>query len=1052
MTQTPDNPPSSHGPIAWMVHNRVTPNLLMLTMLIGGLFVSTRIKQEVFPEFDLDSVTVRVAYPGASPEEVEQGIILAIEEAIRGLDGIKEITAVAAEGSGSVTAELFEDADHQQIYQDIKQQIDRITTFPDDAEEPESTLNVHKREVLQIQLYGEVSEWSLRETAEYVRDRLLQQEGITQVDLFGARDYEIHVEVPQDSLRRFNLDLQAVAQTIRSSAVEVPGGKIETGSGELLIRIDERKDWAREFRHVPVITNPDGTYVLLEDIADVYEGFADTDNEATFNGRRAIGVGVYRIGDQTPISVSNAARDAMRIIETELPPGIDWVINRDSSDIYRQRLELLLKNACIGLVLVLLLLSAFLEFKLAFWVTMGIPISFLGGLLFLPSVDVSINMISLFAFIIALGIVVDDAIVAGENIYEYRQRGMGLIESAIQGTRDVAVPITFSILTNVVAFLPLYFVPGILGKVWRVIPMVVCTVFLISLVEALFILPSHLAHTRSEGQVRLTRRMHGWQQAFSGLVGRFVTNVFGPFLKRCMDHRILTLAIGCAILIMTMGFIISGRLGFILMPRVESDRSVVTATLPYGSPIERAREVRHILLDAADRVISRSGGDRLSEGIFAVIRNNEIEVHLYLTDPDIRPISTAQLTERWRGEVGMIPGLESLKFQADRGGPGSGAALTIELSHRNINTLDLAGRTLADSLAEFTVVKDIDDGYTPGKQQLNFTMTPAGESLGLTARDLAAQVRSAFQGVEAIKQQRGRNEVTVRVRRPESERISEYDLEQMIVTTPAGRDVPLMQVAAVERGRAYTTIDRRNGRRTITVSADVEPLGETSRVLQTLSRETLPQLVNLYPGLTCNYEGRQAEFRDSFQALQRGMLFALLVIYVLLAIPFRSYIQPIIVMCAIPFGIVGASLGHLIMGYNLSIISIMGMVALGGVVVNDSLVLINYTNQLVRREGISHYEAVYMAALRRFRPILLTTLTTFGGLAPMIFETSRQARFMIPMAISLGYGILFATAITLVIIPTLYMILEDLRAFAVSLTPASGSATQTDDFTQPDIS
>jgi multidrug efflux pump subunit AcrB len=1014
--------------IAWMVHNRITPNILMMVLLIGGLFVALMIRQEVFPAFEDDTVTIRVPYPGASPEEVEQGIILSTEEAIRGLEGVKEVRSVASEGSGTVTVELLEGADRQKAYQDIQQEVDRITTYPDDAEEPAVTLNVHKRDVLEVHLYGRVDESALREAVEHVRDRLLQHEGITQIELEGARDYEIHVEVSQESLRRFDLTLEDVAAKVARTAVEIPGGKIDTSGGEILLRFKERRDWARQFRRIPIVADSSGTLVRLEDIAQVYEGFEDTDTEASFNGMRDIGIEIFRIGDQTPIGVSDAVHEAMADIAPEIPTGIDWVIHSDRSSYYRQRLSLLLKNAFIGLVLVLALLGLFLEFKLAFWVTMGIPISFLGGLLFLPMMDVSINMISMFAFIIALGIVVDDAIVAGENIYEYRSKGMGPIEAAIQGARDVMMPVTFSILSNILAFLPLYFVPGVMGKVWGVIPLVVCTVFAISLVEALWILPSHLAHTRSEGFVGLTRMLHRWQQGFARLISRFIQNGFGPFLRLVLRFRPLVLACAAAILLLTVAFIASGRMGFILMPKVESDRSVVTATLPYGSPIERVRRVESKLIQGAEQVIAENGGDRLSEGIASRINENEVRVDVYLTEPKIRPITTGKFTNLWRERVGALHGLQSVRYESDRGGPGRGPSLTVELSHRDIDTLDRASQALAERLAEFAATKDIDDGYTPGKQQLNFKITPAGESLGLTAKDIATQLRHAFQGREAIKQQRGRNEVTVRVRRPEAERTNEYDVEQMIIATPEGGQVPLMVVADVERGRAYTTINRRDGRRTVSVTAGVEPIGETSRIQAELKAEALPRLIRDFPGLTYSFEGRQAALAESFQALLRGMGFALLGIYVLLAIPFRSYAQPLIVMLAIPFGIVGGTLGHLIMGYNLSITSCMGMVALAGVVVNDSLVLINYTNRLRREEGLRPRDAVHAAAVRRFRPVLLTTLTTFGGLAPMIFETSRQARFMIPMAISLGFGILFATLITLVIIPTMYVLLEDVKA------------------------
>ena len=728
MSSSQKKEPALRGTIAWMVRNRVTPNIMMLALLVGGLFVTTQIKQEVFPEFDLNMVSVRVPYPGASPEEVEQGIVLVVEEAIRGLEGVKEVTAVASEGFGMVMAELLEGADRQKAYQDVQQEVARIVTFPEDAERPEITLNVMKHEVLQVELYGDVSEWALRETAEYVRDRLLQQEGITQVELTGAREFEIQIEVAQEQLRRYGLTIGDVADKVRRSAVEIPGGKLETQRGEILLRVTERRDWAKEFGQIPIIATSAGSYVCLEDMAEIREGFEDTDTEATFNGARAIAVDVYRIGKQTPIGVSDAAREAMEEIEGELPAGIEWTVLNDRSDIYRQRLTLLLKNAFIGLVLVFLLLGLFLEMKLAFWVTMGIPVSFLGGVLFLPVMDVSINMISMFAFIVALGIVVDDAIVAGENIYSYRQEGMGLLEAAIRGARDVTVPITFSILTNIVAFLPLYFVPGVMGKIWRVIPVVVCTVFAISLTEAMWILPSHLGHTSSKPRTGVSRWLHDRQQTFGRWFERFVEQVYGPVLDAALHHRALTLALAGGLLILTLGYVKSGRLGFILMPKVESDVSVVTATLPYGSPMGKVRAVREKLLSAGEEVVEANGGKELSEGMLAVIKENEIEVRVYLTEPDVRPISTSELTSRWREATGVLAEVESVRFESDRGGPGGGASLTVELSHRDIATLDRASEALAERLGEFSVVKDIDDGYTPGKEQMNFRVTAAMRS------------------------------------------------------------------------------------------------------------------------------------------------------------------------------------------------------------------------------------------------------------------------------------------------------------------------------------
>jgi multidrug efflux pump subunit AcrB len=1007
-----------------MARNSVTANLLMLVLLFGGLYMTTRIQQEVFPAFELDRITVKIAYPGATPEEVEQGVVLAVEEAVRSLDGVDEIRSTAAEGSASIALELLSGVDAQMVYQDVQQAVTRITTLPQETERPRITLDVHKHGVVDIQVFGDVDEQALYRAARQAREALLQQPGITQVELEGARALEVHIEIPEANLRAHDLTLSGVAQTVRALAVDRVGGSIETRGGEILLRINERRQWAREFAALPLIQGEGGVLLRLSDIARVSEGFVDSNWSATFNGKRAIGINVSRVGKQTPLSVSKAVRDSLPTIRASLPPQIKLEILSDRSEVYLQRLSLLLKNGFIGLLLVLTLLSLFLEFKLAFWVTVGIPTAFLGSLLFLPGMAVSINMVSLFAFIVALGIVVDDAIIAGENIYEYRQRGMGFLEASIRGAQDIAVPIGFSILTNIIAFLPILFVPGSFGKIWSVIPLVVSSVFLISWVEALFILPAHLAHVRDRRMTRWGEALHQRQQRFSFAFRHFVEDVYGPFLRLTVRHRYLTVTCALALLVVVVSIPLSGRMGFILMPKVESDRANTTVTLPIGTPMVRVEAVRDRLLSALNRVIAEHGGEQLSKGVFALVNENKVSVRAYLQPPGERPMSTAEVTRLWRKTVGSIPGTESSRFESDRGGPGSGASISVELSHSDSAMLDQASSTLSEQLGQFSNVKDIDDGFTPGKKQFDFRLTAEARSLGLTANEIGNQVRAAFYGAEALRQQRGNDEVKVLVRLPEEERRRVYDLEQMLIRTLDGGYVPLAQVVEFKPGRAFTRIDRRGGRRTVTVTANVEPISETARVLGEVKREVLPSLLNDYPGLSYSFEGRQASLRDAVDSFFVSVSGALIVIFALLAVPFRSYTQPLIVMSAIPFGVVGGILGHLLMGYNLSLVSVMGMVALGGVVVNDALVMINYAN-VRRREGMSALDAMVAAGVRRFRPILLTTVTTFGGLAPMIFETSRQARFMIPMAISLGYGILFATAITLVLVPSLYLILED---------------------------
>jgi len=1016
------------GAIEWMAGHSVTANLIMLILLLGGLYLGIRIKKEIFPYFELDLVQITVPYPGASPQEVERGIILAIEEGVQGLEGVNEVRASAREGFGTVTVEMIEGENLQRLAQDIQSEVDRITSFPEEAEEPQVVIVSRKRYVVSLALYGDQSEGILREYAEYLRDRLLQDPDITQVELTGVRNYEISIEIPQNTLRTYNLTLEEVAQRIGRTSVELPGGAVKTPGGDVLVRVKERKDFGHEFGKIPIITANDGTQLLLEDIADIKDGFEETDNAATFNGKPTVMIEVFRVGDQTPVSVSNAVKNVLVEVNEQLPSGLGVVLRNDRSDIYRQRMGLLIKNGFMGLGLVFVLLALFLEIRLAFWVALGIPISFLGSLLLLPAMDVSINMVSMFAFIVTLGIVVDDAIVVGENVYHHHQRGVPWLEAAVSGTREIAMPVTFSVLTNMVAFLPMFFVPGTLGKVFKQIPVVVISVFAISLIECFFILPAHVGHQKPPEKGFLAW-IYVRQQRFSSGFVRLVVHRYGPLLELALRWRYVTVSLGIAVLLISVGYVKSGRLGFELFPRIESDYAMVTATLPFGTAFEKTEKVQQILIRTAQEVVAENGGKALMEGIFANINDNKAVVRIYLTPPDKRPVSTAQITERWRERVGGISGLESILFESDAGGPGRGSAITVELSHKNIDLLEKAASEVAEALEFYPNVTDINDGFAPGKQQVDFQIKPEARSLGLRSKEVARQIRHAYYGAEALRQQRGRNEIKVMVRLPKNERVSEYNLEEMILRTPTGNEIPLRYAVTIKRGRAYTDINRRNGRRIVSVEADVRPRSKAGQVLESLKSETLPALQKKYSGLTFSFEGRQADQRESIQSLMRGLLAALLVIFAMLAIPLNSYIQPVIIMLAIPFGIVGAVIGHIIMGYSLSVLSMFGVVALCGVVVNDSLVLIDFANRK-ERTGMSRRDAVHQAGIQRFRPIILTTLTTFGGLSPMIFETSRQARFLIPMALSLGYGILFATVITLILVPSFYLIVEDLIKLA----------------------
>jgi len=1022
---------SDKGVLAWMASNPVTANLIMFAFIVGGLMMLPHMRQEVFPSFDIDSVTVSVAYPGASPEEIEEGIVLAIEEAVNGLDGIDEVHSSSKEGMGTVTIEALTGTDMRRLTNEIKSEIDRIITFPADIEEPNVVQNSGRKRGLSIVVFGDTTERTLHKITEGIRDDLMQEKEITQLQIFGARPLEISIEISQDNLRRYNTSLEKIAQIIKRSSLDLPGGTIKTDSGEIMVRMKERREYALEFENIPIITTPEGTQILLGDIATIKDTYEELDTYSTFDGKKAMMIDVYTTGDATPITVSQTVKRKLEEIRPRLPEGIKVAIRSDHSEVFAARKQLLLKNSAMGLILVLVLLSVFLEIRLAFWVMMGIPISFIGAFLFLPMMDVSLNIVSMFAFIIALGIVVDDAIVVGEHIYHYRQEGDRPLQAAIKGVKEMATPITFSILTNIATFMPLYFVPGIMGKIFSVIPLVVVTVFLVSLIESVFVLPAHLASLKDKRRTGIILWIHENQQAFSHWFRHLIRDIYGPFLKKVLAHPYITITISLMVLIVTLSYAISGRMGMTMFPKVESDYAKAMVTLPYGSAFANSEEVSKRLIKAAKEVAETTGkSDILLEGVFARIgqgSSNIVVVTVYLAEPHIREdiMSTTEFTKQWRKHLGEIAGIESMVFQADAGGPGSGAAISIELNHPDMKILESASSAIASALREYPKIKDVDDGFSAGKTQYDFEITPIGRAYNLDAAEVARQVRNAFYGSEVIRQLRGRNEMKIMVRLPYEERRSEYNLEKLILRAPNGAQIPFFDAVKVSKGNAYTEINRRNGRRVILVEADISPRRDAGEVLRDMEVNTIPDLLHRYPGLRISFEGRQADMSESMSSLKTSFMLAMLAIYAMLAIPFKSYSQPFIVMIAIPFGIIGAILGHLLMGYSLSIVSMMGVIALSGIVVNDSLVLINHANELRKRDRDSVVSAIiHHAAIQRFRPILLTTVTTFAGLLPMLFETSRQAKFLIPMAISLGFGILFATLITLVLVPVLYLLIE----------------------------
>ncbi|HET6593262.1 MAG TPA: efflux RND transporter permease subunit [Xanthomonadales bacterium] len=1030
MSGSPRNPVGEGhafgGPIAWMAQHSIAANLLMILLIGGGIWAAFHIQKEVFPDFDLDIVTVTVTYPGAAPAEVEQGILRPVEAAVRGIEGIKEMTSTAREGSGWVQIELVTGTDRMKAFGDIDQAVNRIRTFPDDTEEPEVSLVSPRRDVMNIVLYGPVDIWTIRKLAEQLRDRLLADPSITQVELGNAPDYVTHVEIPQQRLREYGLTLGQVAGLIRRSSEDIPAGAVETNAGEVLLRLKERRQWADEFGQIEVVSTDSGASVRLADIATIRDGFEEGGFHSQFNQQPSVEIEIYRVGEQSPLEIAERVQAIMADVETTLPEGVKWRIDSNRAKDYEQRLSLLLNNGLVAIGIVLVILALFLEIRLAFWVMMGMTISFVGSLLLLPIVGVSINMISMFAFLVALGIVVDDAIVVGENVYEYRQEGLGHMAAAIKGAREIAKPVTFSIITTIVAFVPLLFIPGTTGKFWWPLPAVVITVLAISLLEALYILPAHLAHSSSTPHTGAGRRLHALQQSFARAFSHFVNTRYGRFLDLCLRHRYITLSTAVALFIVVTGYGMSGHMGMIMMPEVAADEIEAGIRLPVGTTPEQAARVAETVTASTRRMFDEHNLSEVAEGIKTNVRGGTfIDVEIVMRPPDEHDTTAEEVITLWRDQIGDIEGVDQITFEAERGPGGWRKDISIDLSHTDIEVLEAASRALLERVALFEGAVNVSDNYDKGKTQFDFTLLPEGRNLGLTPADVGQQVRDAFYGALAMRQIRGTDEIEIRVKLPKEDREDLQSFADLIIRAPDGTEAPLLDVVEVERSEAFSSINRRAGRRIVNVSLDVEPKRHVTRVLEAIRSETLPQLRADFPGLTWAFEGSQAEMRDSTAALWGGFALAMTVVYALLAVAFGSYLQPLIVMAAIPFGVIGAVIGHMLLGFDLSLISFMGVIALSGVVVNDALIMIDFANR--HRAGKSAFDAIHVAGIRRFRPIILTTLTTFGGLTPIILETSRQAAYLIPMAISLGFGIVFATAIILVLVPCLYMALEDLR-------------------------
>jgi multidrug efflux pump subunit AcrB len=1045
--------------IAWFVRNSVAANLLMAMIVLGGLTALPQITQKPFPDIEINIVSIGVEYLGAAPAEVEEGVCIRIEEAIEGVEGIEGIRSTAVEGACAVMAELVSGADPSQALDDIKNRVDAIDTFPEEAEKPVISQVTTIRSVIDVAISGEVDELNLRAVAQRVRDEIAELPGITQVEIAFSRPFEISIEVSEDNLRRYGLSFDQVAAAVRRSSLDLPGGSIKTGGGEILLRTKGQAYRGHEFDDIVVVARRDGTRVTLGQVATVVDGFEDIDLVASFDGRPTMMVEVYRVADQDGIEISDAVKAYVAEAKHRLPEGIELVVWQDTADQLRDRIDTMTRNARSGFILVLVLLTLFLRPRLAFWVTLGVPVAFLGGLwMFLP-LGISIDVISTFGFIIVLGILVDDAIVVGESVHTGQQESGDRVTGAIRGTQAVAVPVVFGVLTTIAAFTPMLLVPGPMGQIFQVMGTVVIACLVFSLVESQLILPSHLSHGHEQPErtptSKLGRRWEALQSGAARLLERTRDQLYARLLELALEWRYTTVAAAVALLVATIGLLASGRIPFSFFPPIQADYLAARLTMPLGTPLEVTREAAGYiastvpaLLDELDPQYSKSGrplvkhvlvasgahpfkakqasgpGRRTQDGS----GGHMAEVVLELIPAEERTASTKEIGDAWRDRVGPVAGAVELAFASDLFSVGE--AINVELQGADVDALREAATRVRAELVQYPGVVDVGDSFRAGKQEIKLAILDSAEPLGLTMQDLARQVRQAFYGEEAQRIQRGRDDVRVMVRYPAGERRSLADLEQSRIRTPAGAEVPFTTVARAELGRGFSTIRRTDRKRVVNVTADVDREKTTANlVLADLQASKLPPILADFPSVSYRLEGMSEQQSQATGGLLSASVIAILAIYALLAIPLRSYTQPLLIMVVIPFGLIGAIGGHLVTFRDLSFMSVIGIVALSGVVVNASLVLVHYVNG--RREaGESVVEAARTAGLRRFRPIVLTSLTTFVGLTPMLLEQSVQAQFLIPMATSLAFGVLFATVITLLVVPCGYLILEDLHALS----------------------
>ena len=1095
--------------IQWSIRNTPAMNTLMASVLVVGAVSLGWLHREVFPEFELEIIQVVVPYPGASPEEVEEGICQKIEEAVQPIDGIKKMYGIAREGSGFVILELESDVpDVQKVLNEVRSEIDRIPSFPDLAEDPEVKQITLRREAILVGVLGPddeslAAEVALRDLAERVRRELLLLPSVSQAELIGTKDYQIDIEIPERALRKYGLTLQAVARIVRRENIELPGGTMRTDLQEVLLRGKNKREIGREIAKIPLITDPSGVVLTIGDLGSVRDEFADATALHRINGKPGQVVKIEKTTKEDLMAITEEVR---HFVDTagapggfELPNGYRLVYWSDHSVIVQDRLDLLARNGLQGLILVFIVLAVFLDIRLAFWVALGIPVSILGACGFMLFTGQTLNMLSMFAFLMALGIVVDDAIVVGENIYTHRQMGKRLVPAAVDGTVEVLPSVIASVTTTLIAFAPLLFVPGIMGKFIAVMPVVVIAMLIISLIESTFILPCHLAHgherrSESGGESPEDPVVRAWQFAgrfpfvirwtfglawaavvavlwffvypivrishFSNAVSsRVLHTVIDRWYMRTLHLLLrfpgLVLACAAAFLMISAGLILGGIVPFNVFPKLDGNMIIASIEYPDGTAASVTDEATRLLEDAAWQVnadFARDGGnvvvlthrtvgqglavDMISGAVAGGNASHVGAVGVELVETERRSVKSTEIVAAWRKRVleglaaegttrrrDLTAGYESLTFSTVDVGPG-GAPIEFKLlaAPEQMAQLEAAVEQCKTKLEQYPGVFDIVDDSRPGKWEFQLTVKEDAKAMGVPLADLAGTVRAAYYGEEVMRLQRGRHEVKLMVRYPREERRSLANFNEIRVRTGGGAERPLTELADINVQRGYSAITRLDQLRSITITADVEESeGNAQEIVNDMKDKFMPGLLAAYPGVRVTWEGQQEQREESISGLLKGLAVALVCMFALLTLEFRTYLQPLLILTVIPFSAVGAVAGHWILGIPVSLFSLFGMVALTGVVVNDSIVLIDFMNRRVR-SGMPLTEAILDAGRRRFRPVMLTSMTTVAALLPILLERSFQAQVVIPMATSLAFGLLFATILVLILVPALYLL------------------------------